>query len=90
MRLIDADALKEQCFKFADDVPRSAMAFAQGQINCAPTIDAVPVVRCKECKEWSELLLDRLPAGVGDCRCNMMTTDAHFFCGYGDRKDGDG
>ena len=42
-RLIDADALKEQCFKFANDVPRSAMAFAQGQINCAPTIEAEPV-----------------------------------------------
>ena len=63
MRLIDADALKEQCFEFADDVPRSAMAFAQGQINCAPTIEAEPVRhgrwidhmvrdwRCSECGE---------------------------------------
>ena len=42
-RLIDANALKEQCFKFNGHVPRWAMAFAQGQINCAPTVEAVEV-----------------------------------------------
>jgi hypothetical protein len=42
-RYIDADALKEQCFKFANDVSRSAMAFVQGQINAAPTADVVEV-----------------------------------------------
>lgn len=90
MRLIDADALKEQCFKFADDVPRSAMAFAQGQINCAPTIDAVPVVRCRDCVN-GELCLNS--QGAEYVVCSM---DEHHvwlpngFCSYGERKDGDG
>ena len=48
--------------------------------------DVVEVVRCKDCQEGKELLLDNLPAGVGDCRCNLMTTDAHFYCAYGERR----
>jgi rubrerythrin len=42
-RYIDADKLKEECYKFANDVSRSAMAFVQGQINAAPTADVVEV-----------------------------------------------
>ena len=42
-RYIDADKLKEECYKFANDVSRSAMAFTQGQINAAPTADVVEV-----------------------------------------------
>jgi hypothetical protein len=42
-RYIDADKLKEECYKFANDVSRSAMAFVQGQINAAPTVDVVEV-----------------------------------------------
>lgn len=42
-RYIDADALKEDCFKFANNVSRGTMAFAQGRINSAPTADVVEV-----------------------------------------------
>jgi hypothetical protein len=42
-RYIDADKLKEECYKFTNDVSRSAMAFVQGQINAAPTADVVEV-----------------------------------------------
>ena len=42
-RYIDADALKEECFKFANDVSRSTMAFVQGQINAAPTANVAPI-----------------------------------------------
>lgn len=44
MRLIDADALKER-------LKRSSRYFdLKFDIDEAPTIDAVPVVRCKDCK----------------------------------------
>ena len=42
-RYIDADKLKEECYKFANDVSRNAMAFVQGQINAVPTADVVEV-----------------------------------------------
>ena len=52
MRLIDADLLKrvicqDQCEK-PDGCDRSCETM--GYINDAPTIDAVEVVRCKDCR----------------------------------------
>lgn len=57
----------------------------------APTIDAVSVVRCKECKK-AHLTYD------GDCKyCDMWKDDddnfitvyhdGNFYCGYGERKE---
>ena len=85
-RYIDADALKEQCFKFANDVSRSAMAFVQGQINTAPTADVVEVVRCKDCQHR-----------YVPCRCALWYGTAHgkeyfvergedFYCSLGERN----
>lgn len=56
MRLIDADALLEEyCGDCAykgtdlceDAVPACGTA---GWVNDAPTVDAVPVIRCKDCQ----------------------------------------
>lgn len=41
-RYIDADVLKEECYKFKNNVSRIAMAFVQGQINAAPTANVAP------------------------------------------------
>ena len=61
MRLIDADALvsalnngklKEQTGRV---VPFNAgVAFALTMVEYAPTIDAVPVVRCRDCRWWDK------------------------------------
>lgn len=42
MKLIDADVLLNSIFKSCNTT--------EATINNAPTIDAVPVVRCRECK----------------------------------------
>ena len=52
----------------------------------APTVDAVPVVRCKDCK-WL--------FGVMDDYCcinhrGLVEICENSFCSYGERKDGDG
>lgn len=57
----------------------------------APTVDAVEVVRCAECKRF-----DPLYGEVGICL--LHTAQAHGnvtmqpddFCSYGERKDGEG
>lgn len=54
MRLIDADALIENHFS---DEHRIALSYADKVwmrriISDEPTIDAVPVVRCKDCKHY--------------------------------------
>lgn len=85
MRLIDADELKE----LRDKYIRGEVSF-DGEydlIDKGPTVDAVPVVRCKDCKHYE--------LGV----CLKIYTDGNVhaeawqvrklddFCSYGERKD---
>lgn len=57
----------------------------------APTVDAVEVIRCKNCKSWKCLREDR-----GLCKHPTFTleddtidplTEPNDFCSYGERKD---
>ena len=73
------------------------------EIVRSATIDAVPVVRCKDCKRFMEYTRDyaRLfptaEGADGDCYIRVMNSDDKQFCAckyddfcsYGERKDGD-
>ena len=100
-RLIDADALKsymDECSK--ESKFRVYYAYAESFINYAPTIDAVGVVRCRECKYWGDedgKLQDS--DGVLFARCkvhNYLIDGRHTgwcptendFCSCGERKEG--
>ena len=48
MRLIDADALVS-----LEEVKHKGCEYIE-EINNAPTIDAVSVVRCKDCRWWDK------------------------------------
>ena len=81
MRLIDADALPHYT-GYALSADEVAMA-----VENAPTIDAVPVVRCKDCM-YSETddngfyyCVHDIIGGYGE------TLDVGTFCSYGERKD---
>lgn len=56
-------------------------------IDNAPTVDAVEVVRCKDCKKWLRLE----PSGT-NCRVCADSTRIRLpydFCSYGERKNND-
>lgn len=57
-------------------------------IDEMPTVDAEPVVRCKECQHWHESIFLRGEQGqrVGLCDCTMSMRDTDFFCKEG-RKE---
>lgn len=59
---------------------------ARKLIEDAPTVDAVPVVRCKDCKSrnYQECAAD------GVCWCDMLErfTWENFFCADGERRGG--
>lgn len=76
MRLVDADNARE-CFG-GDGVTGAVM---KRMFDSLPTIDAVPVVRCRECKYW-------LGEHVCDLDCNHEThTGPDDFCSRGQRKE---
>ena len=78
MRPIDADELK----KLRDKYIRGEIKFDDEYdlIDKCPTIDAVPVVRCKDCKYHDE--------GEYYIYCWVLKTkcpdDSEFFCKYGE------
>lgn len=59
MRLIDADALAERTEVLEDFfVTNWTTEKVQRLIHEAPTIDAVPVVRCKDCESHGNCFLE--------------------------------
>ena len=95
-RLIDADALLNEFLKRYTERERNRnLVFAACEIkqdfadmiSNVPTVDAVPVVRCWECKH----------RGTDDCIFHIKGEPAdeelllkldNDFCSYGERKEG--
>ena len=86
MRLIDADeAIINFGFEW-DDIPPTREEFVRF-LKKQPTVDAVPVVRCRECNH----------RGTDDCIFHIKGEPAdeelllkldNDFCSYGERKEG--
>lgn len=90
MRLIDGDAIiEEYCGDCAyrgtelceDNVPACGTA---GWIKDAPTVDAVEVVRCKDCKWFGKM--DELDACNRIYGFTIAPIMPDHYCGYGERK----
>lgn len=89
MRLIDADRLSEAIY---DNVPAPYEDASWAKENClaeieaAPTMDAVPVVRCRECKyRFKNNGHDKSCCPIVDANIWMDDDD---FCSHGERKEG--
>ena len=89
MRLIDADALTETIgirlysgavmeFVSVDDIAKQ------------PTVDAVPVIRCKDCKHMGDVYLVSLPwleQKEHRCRYWEHPTTPDDYCNRAERKE---
>ena len=89
MKLIDSDELKRQLKKLPM-MSNWGEAFMPLLIDEQPTIDAVPVVRCRECEYYDEngdcISLD-LRIGIHSDTINYdFCPDPDFYCAYGRRK----
>ena len=85
MRLIDADVAVENIEEWLNSVGTALIGKGlsytcelMGCIEDAPTIDAVPVVRCRECKH------------LGFCgdATNLEVMGFYGYCSRGERKEG--
>ena len=99
-RLIDANALMKQFYNYYDCVNEftskngyrgdTLMDYEVADMiyNCienAPTVDAVEVVRCKDCKHLGF-------KGLCDGVCNRKMVgivNPDDFCSYGERREGE-
>ena len=89
MRLIDADAMKRvyqevlcshvaciDCSLFMDD----KYCRFETMLSEAPTINAIPVVRCRECRSYNK-------PKTGWCEVHLDREHMDDFCSYGERKE---
>ena len=93
-RLIDADkivngiALYMTENAYLNDTPLDALKMVANWITDAPTVDAVEVVRCRECHCYT-------PVDKRIGKCVFMIGEHQYvvpngYCYLGERKDGDG
>lgn len=89
MRLIDADELKKKArwMKIPDrsGINTDVRAVSVGNIDLTPDVDAVPVVRCKSCRNstWSKTN----NSYYCKRRWAMHKVRERDFCSYGVRKE---
>lgn len=77
MRLIDADKLHYIRKWFEDSNKSEVVVFAK-DIDKAPTVDAIPVIRCKDCIYWR---------GNGKyCEYDMSGLEDDY-CSWAERKE---
>lgn len=76
IRLVDLDVLLETLSKYYPE-------YWDEVIEKLPTIDAVPVVRCKDC-----MFYEPFREHDGFCRIDGMLWNESRYCSYGERKDG--
>lgn len=81
MRLIDADALMDSLI---DNLPEGGVLYCipPGAVDRAPTVDAVPVVRCRDCKFFNTDV-DPWCLLVG----GLLAPSPDAFCSLGERKE---
>lgn len=85
MRLGDLDALYQRVKR--STASKTVKVLAEVIINTAPIIDAVPVVRCRECKHWTGVALGM--------RCKLYSFPPNVwryskpddFCSMGQREE---
>lgn len=92
MRLIDADELKKKenmdyvkISTWDEDKQEFVLGtigyISPDSVDRAKTVDAVPVVRCKDCKHYDNY--------IGDCmECDRFVCDDDY-CSFGELKDGE-
>ena len=87
-RLISYDCIRQKAL--ADQDSGEAVVYLQ-DIAEAPTVDAVEVVRCKDCKYWFKFessLIGEVMCCTGQGSVNILKSP-YDFCSCGKRKDGD-
>lgn len=98
MRLIDADYVLghlktyEQSDEEWSVTGGTALRLIHSAVDNAPTVDAVPVVRCKDCKHFNLQSMECENEAVSTDHEGGASYSLNFyvddFCSFGERKDG--
>ena len=82
-RLIDADSAIIEIERFAGYLDDDMILRLQIAIKRLPTIDAAPVVRCKDCRYWDERTTNK--KGFVVCSATHMDCTEDDYCSFGEK-----
>ena len=85
MRLIDGDGLWERLNYEPWEHNADRDEITLPIVNAAPTVDAVPVVRCKDCEHLVNTTINA--NGFLICDISDMEIAPDDFCSYGERRE---
>lgn len=93
MPLVDVDLAIDTAIDAADEWDCDFSFERDRKIRDAfmalPTVDAVPVVHCRDCKYWDTFPSSSLAPDHHECKRIRIHTTAEWFCAAGERKNGD-
>ncbi len=81
-RLIDADPLLDKAWD-VDTKTDYVRVVEVGDILHAPTVDAVPVVRCENCKHYTKSFKIHC---LGKCSMHNRASQYHDYCSWAERR----
>ena len=85
MRLINADALID---KYQSECSVDVFRYEVIEdLRNAPTVDAVPVIRCKDCKHWDGCFCHNKWWGDDYGNYTPPIKEKDGFCDWAERKD---
>lgn len=93
MRMIDADRLFDSIYDNVSAPYEESVAAKKEclrEIEDAPTVDAVVVTRCKDCKHRGGVQVPCNGINIDYCKvwdCTLQNLET-TFCSYGEKKDG--
>ena len=100
-KYINADLLKSELCNFLaeEDIKSNERYYWEifDIINSQPAADVEKVVRCKDCKHWSNIEVDYkgepIKTNNGECQCPQWDNEYYWyvttendFCSYGERE----
>lgn len=94
-RLIDADALAEQYTEMVERLLLNRGNIVPSDVTTlivnAPTIDAVEVVKCEDCKygskDYPKDIFPDVTKETYSCEHSTYSHDKDFYCKYGKRNN---
>ena len=95
-KLIELDAALEglenlNAISFYETNEHSKEAYMEtkGMLKTLPTVDAVEVVRCRDCKYWDTVPGSTFAPMHHQCKVIKLMSTGTWYCASGERKDGD-
>ena len=86
--MIDAEELERLFYEKVESGATDLFDAFEDALQEAQTVDAVPVVRCKDCVHWREAVTN--DKGFLICPASGMEITESDFCSYGEREENNG